>query len=42
MEAFAKNEYDDYMILDFARENREIQQNFIEYIFSQLMNICLS
>lgn len=30
VEAFAKNEYDDYMILDFARENREVQQNFIE------------
>ena len=30
VEAFAKKEYDDYMILDFARENREVQQNFIE------------
>ena len=30
VEAFAKKEYDDYMILDFARENREVQRNFIE------------
>lgn len=30
VEEFAKNEYDDYMILDFARENKDIRNNFIE------------
>lgn len=30
VEEFAKNEYDDYMILDFARENQDIKENFIE------------
>ena len=30
VEEFAKNEYDDYMILDFARENSDIRNNFIE------------
>lgn len=30
VEEFAKNEYDDYMILDFARENIDIRDNFIE------------
>lgn len=30
VEAFAKREYDDYMILDFAREGRDIRQNFME------------
>ena len=25
-----KNEYDDYMILDFARENKDVRNNFIE------------
>lgn len=28
VEEFAKNEYDDYIILDFARENKDIKQNF--------------
>lgn len=30
VEEFAKKEYDDYMILDFARENKEIKHNFEE------------
>ena len=30
VEEFAKNEYDDYMILDFARENRDVQKLFID------------
>lgn len=30
VEEFAKNEYDDYMILDFAKENDDIRNNFIE------------
>lgn len=30
VEEFAKNEYDDYMILDFAREGNDIRENFIE------------
>lgn len=30
VEEFAKNEYDDYMILDFARENKDVRNNFIE------------
>lgn len=30
VEEFSKNEYDDYMILDFARENQDIKENFIE------------
>ena len=25
VEEFAKNEYDDYMILDFARENKDVK-----------------
>ena len=29
VEEFAKNEYDDYMILDFARENKDVRNNFI-------------
>lgn len=32
VEEFAKNEYDDYMILDFARENRDVQNLFIDDI----------
>ena len=28
VEEFAKNEYDDYIILDFARESKDIKQNF--------------
>lgn len=32
VEEFAKNEYDDYMILDFARENKDVRNNFIENI----------
>lgn len=30
VEEFAKQEYDDYMLLDFAKENKDIQNNFIE------------
>lgn len=30
VEEFAKQEYDDYMILDFAKENKDIRNNFIE------------
>lgn len=30
VEEFAKNEYDDYMILDFAKENQDVKNNFIE------------
>ena len=30
VEEFAKNEYDDYMILDFARDNRDVQNLFID------------
>ena len=30
VEEFAKNEYDDYMVLDFARENKDVRNNFIE------------
>jgi len=30
VEEFAKREYDDYMILDFARASKEIKNNFIE------------
>ena len=30
VEEFAKNEYDDYMILDFARENKDVKNNFID------------
>ena len=30
VEELAKNEYDDYMILDFARENRDVQNLFID------------
>lgn len=30
VEEFAKHEYDDYMILDFAKENKDIKNNFIE------------
>ncbi len=32
VEEFAKQEYDDYMILDFAKENTDIRNNFIENI----------
>ncbi len=32
VEEFAKNEYDDYLILDFAKESKYIQNNFIENI----------
>lgn len=31
-EEFAKNEYEDYIILDFAKEGKDIKQNFIENI----------
>lgn len=30
VEEFAKNEYDDYLILDFARESRDVRNNFVE------------
>ena len=30
VEEFAKREYDDYMILDFAKENKDVKNNFIE------------
>ena len=30
VEDFAKNEYDDYMILDFARESIDVKNNFVE------------
>lgn len=30
VEEFAKNQYDDYMILDFAKENQDIRNNFTE------------
>ena len=30
IEEFAKNEYDDYLILDFALENQDIRENFRE------------
>ncbi len=30
VEEFAKQEYDDYMILDFAKESKDIKNNFIE------------
>jgi hypothetical protein len=29
---FAKNEYDDYLILDFAKENSDVKNNFLENI----------
>ena len=30
VEEFAKKEYDDYMILDFAKENKDVKNNFVE------------
>ena len=30
VEEFAKNEYDDYMILDFAKESKDVKNNFEE------------
>lgn len=30
--AFAKNEYEDYMVLDFARESKDVRRNFEENI----------
>ena len=35
VEEFAKNEYDDYMILDFARENKDVKNNFNENMLSE-------
>ena len=32
VEEFARNEYDDYLILDFVRENSDIRANFLENI----------
>lgn len=32
VEQFAKNEYDDYMILDFSKESIDIRNNFVENI----------
>ena len=30
VEEFAKTEYDDYLLLDFAKENKDIKNNFLE------------
>lgn len=30
VEEFAKQEYDDYMILDFVKENKDVRNNFLE------------
>ena len=30
VEEFAKQEYDDYMILDFAKQSKDIKNNYIE------------
>lgn len=30
VEEFAKNQYDDYLILDFAKENQDVRNNFVE------------
>ena len=30
VEEFAKKEYEDYLILDFAREGRDVKKNFEE------------
>ena len=44
VEEFAKKEYDDYMILDFARENQDVKNNFVEnmndldYFFQKLIS----
>ena len=43
VEEFAKNEYDDYMILDFARENKDVRNNFnlkIWMIWTAFFGIC--
>lgn len=32
VEEFARNEYEDYLILDFAKENKDIKENFEENI----------
>lgn len=32
IEKFAKNEYEDYLILDLANENRDVKRNFEENI----------
>ena len=32
VEEFARNEYDDYILLDFAKETKDIKQNFEENI----------
>ena len=32
VEEFAKNEYDDYLILDFALEGEEVKENFVKNI----------
>lgn len=32
VEAFAQNEYQDYLILDFAKESQDMKQNFIDNI----------
>lgn len=32
VEAFAQQEYEDYLILDFAREGKDIKQNFLDNI----------
>lgn len=33
MEAFAQNEYADYILLDFAREDKAVRQNYEEIDF---------
>ena len=42
VEEFAKNEYDDYMILDFARENKDVRNNFMKIwmIWTAFFGIC--
>ena len=30
VEEFAKQEYDDYILLDFAKESKDVKNNFIE------------
>jgi len=32
VEAFAQNEYTDYLILDFAKESKDVKQNFVDNI----------
>ena len=32
VETFAKKEYEDYLLLDFAKESKDVKQNFIDNI----------